>query len=321
MRSYTPGDADDEKELVERRAEPWMVELLKLNPHYVHWGPREDYMYKPGDEDPWHVRRKALGMLPAYSGWEARILFKTWKEHTVGLDDLNEVVNFYFDVSRDSKDCETCMATGYHPDALWISESFYGHMMEKLDVKNAQEKIDDMICRYPRFLDHLRSIITEGDGWHTKITQDEVDALVHESRLHDFTHDWTKDKGWQPKNPLYAPTATEVNEWASGKLPRKGLCGHDAINRMILVEARLKRLGIPKTCPACEGSCSLYVAEKAHIGLTYWLLHPRKGASRGVEVERFEQEDVPQIFAFLKNAAERNAQRFEKVVYAARRCT
>ena len=41
MRHY-PTDEDDMKEVARLEAPTWMVEQLKLNPSYVHWGPHED---------------------------------------------------------------------------------------------------------------------------------------------------------------------------------------------------------------------------------------------------------------------------------------
>ncbi len=75
-----------------------------------------------------------------------------------------------------------------------------------------------------------------GEHWNDKITDDEVKALLDAGRLMD----WTR-KG-------ITPTATEVNAAQN----QRGFMGHDAINRWILIEARLKRLGLPKTCVECE---------------------------------------------------------------------
>lgn len=313
MRQYTPGAEYDEKELKDLRAEPWMLELLELNPSYVSWGVHEDYMCKQGDDEPWHEERHKLGMPERKHGWEARILLKNWAEHTIEPNDLNEVVNFHFSIERDAKDCDTCQATGYHPDAMWISETFYAHMAEKLTDR--LDELSEMEKKYPGFVEHMRSCAASPGGWHTCATQDEVDALAVERRLMDFTHTFVPEQGWKPKDPPYKPVAKEVNEWAAA--PRS--MGHDAINRMIMIEARLKRLGIPKNCPQCAGDGSIYTAEHPRVVLTYWLLHPRKGASRGVEVADIQQQDLPQVFMFLKHAAERNTARFAKVVEEARR--
>lgn len=129
-------------------------------------------------------------------------------------------------------------------------------------------------------------------AWHDKITEDEARALIDAGRV-------------KP-----GETAESIN--AQNRPGARGF-GHDAINRSILTEARLKRLGLPKLCPECEGEGHVYTAPAAHVSLVLWWLHPRKGCSRGIEVERIEQADLPAIQAFLMEAAQRNAQRFDGV--------
>lgn len=142
------------------------------------------------------------------------------------------------------------------------------------------------------FYAHMNS---RGEHWDDKITQDELDALIEQKRI-------------KPGTELAAVNA------ANRVGARSPTLNHDAINRMILVEARLKRLGLPKTCLECAGHGTVYTAPSAHVSLTLWILHPRKGCSRGVEVSHIEQADLPAIFAWLKAAADRNAARFSKVV-------
>lgn len=133
----------------------------------------------------------------------------------------------------------------------------------------------------------------QGEHWNDKITEDEVKALLDAGRLHDFARDGK------------LPIAAQVNA-SQGR----GFMGHDAINRYILIEARLDRLGLPKTCEDCDGRGYVFTAPSAHVSLTLWMLHPRKGCSRGVEVSRVEKDDLPAIFEWLHEAAKRNAERF-----------
>lgn len=288
-------DQDDVEKL---NAKPWQINLLKLNPEYTCWGPHEDYMWKEGD------------------GWNSRKIFATWNEFGPwGLDELNECVNFYFSVNRESKNCDTCGGSGYHPDAQWVSESFYGHSTP-FRPQNFREKqsieimasfgggkpvrivngfpSEQVLSRYVKEFRDFCEIMSTGDGeWNDKITQDEADALKAGNRIR--------------KGEPY--TAKEINKAQAGH----GLNAHDAINRCILIEARLKRFGIPSKCEACKGSGSVYVAPTAHVSLTLWWLHPRKGCSRGIEVTRIEEAELPEVFSFLRSAAERNATRFEKI--------
>jgi len=109
MKCY-PRDKSDNKELARLNVEPWMLELLKLNPSYPHWGPHEDYM----------IVKKG-------SGWNS-LSSQIPGRNLVSLSMLTmKVVNFYFEVDREHKECPTCGGNGYHPDAHWVSESFYSH--------------------------------------------------------------------------------------------------------------------------------------------------------------------------------------------------
>jgi hypothetical protein len=83
--------------------------------------------------------------------------------------------------------------------------------------------------------------------WCHHLSQDDVDALVAEGRLMDFTHTCTRESGWQKIEPPVRPTAAQVNEWSLSGF------GHDSINCGIAVSARCKREGYDDTCPTCKG--------------------------------------------------------------------
>jgi len=248
MRSF-PSDKYDHKELARLNAEPWMVDLLKRNPEYVYWGPHEDYMTGKGQ-------------------WTEAVFKDSWAEFDWQLDELNECVNFYFSVVRESTPCLACDESGYNPATHAISEDFY-----------AFDK--------PR-----------GEGWADKITEDEVAALAAANRLHHFKREDGR-----------LPTAAEVNAAQAGA----GFNSHDAINRHILIEARAKRLGVYGKCQDCEGHGYVYTEPAAHVSLTLWMLHPRKGCSRGVEIKRVEEADLLAVYKWLRTAAARNADRFAHI--------
>lgn len=136
-----------------------------------------------------------------------------------------------------------------------------------------------------------------GEHWNDKITEDEVAALVKAGRLTEWT-----GKG-------KTPTAAEVNA-AQNRGP---FSGHDAINRMILTSTRLERLGLPVECDECEGHGHVFTAPDARVSLTLWMLHPRKGCSRGVEIETIREDELPPVVEWLRTAAARNADRFSKL--------
>jgi len=245
MRSFDKNDPWDLKEMEKLNAEQWQIDLLGLNPYYVYWGPGEDYMC-------------------VKEGWNSEQYYKTWKDFGPwGLDELNDVVNFYFSVERESVPCVACEETGYAPKAKQIADNWY-------------------------------DFAETGRKWNNNTTQDEVQALVDDGRLRDLQERFGR-----------TPTANEVNKWQKGTE-----VGHDAINHGICVE---QRLAYELYCPECGGAGFVYTAPKAHVELTLWILHPRKGASRGVRIMSVEQNDLPEIFAYLKEAAQRNADRFSKL--------
>lgn len=116
--------------------------------------------------------------------------------------------------------CNLCDGSGYNTATKQIADDFYS------------------------FEDRRRA-------WSDKITQEEVQALVDQGRLMDFTHTWKQGDGWKRREDGRIPTADEVNAWN-----QRGL-GHDAINRFILIEARAKRLGVFGKCSVCNGEGTL----------------------------------------------------------------
>ena len=89
--------------------------------------------------------------------------------------------------------------------------------------------------------------------------------------------------------------------------------GHDTINKWICVEAMAKEMGVYGKCEHCGGDGRLFTEPAAHLNLILWVLHPRKGCSRGVEVKNIQEGELPDIYKYLRTAAERNAERFSKL--------
>lgn len=135
---------------------------------------------------------------------------------------LNRVWEGFINPYPGPLECNLCKGSGYNTATNQISEDFYS--------------FDD-----------------RRHAWSDKITQDEVQALVDNGRLMDFTHTWTRGEGWKRREDNYIPTAEEVNTAQH----KGGLGGHDAINRFILIEARAKRLGVFGKCPICKGEGTL----------------------------------------------------------------
>lgn len=254
MRIYHPDQ--DAEDLARLNAEPWMIKQLSLNPSYPHWGPYEDYMCKKGD------------------GWDSRVIHETWTSFGPWqLNDMNEIVNFYFDVCRESEPCDECDCSGYNAETRRISEDWY-------------------------------DLAGTGRRWHDNITQDEAQALYDHERLNV----WSDVRGiWE--KPIVCPSAESVN----ANQGRGLILGHDAINRHICIEARAKRLGVYGLCEACSGTGDVFTAPAAKLGLVLWVLHPRKGCSRGIHIKSIEHNELPDVHAYLLKAARRNAKRFGKI--------
>lgn len=208
--------------------------------------------------------------------WSGSVTFPTWEAFGPwGLDELNECVNFYFSVERENFPCPYCKGKGYSPAALELDSTFY-------DQRDATGRVIE-------------------EGWHDKITEEEVQLLAKHNRLFHFTRN-------NPEKKI--PSAEEVNQ---AQRSRNFLATHDAINRHLLIKHRTLKQGAPVKCPSCEGYGFIYSAPDAHVSVTLWMLHPRKGCSRGVLVNKITQEDLPKVFEFLRNAAERNATRFKGI--------
>jgi hypothetical protein len=244
MRKFDKNDKYDVKDLEKLNAEKWQIDCLKLNPEYVWWGNYEDYM--TDDSSQWA------------SPVEIESVDDLWE-----LDDLNEVVNFYFEIIRENHECPICKGTGLNAETRELDRSWY-------DFEET------------------------GKRWCDKINQKEIDTLWDAGRLHcDFKH---------------KPTADEVN-----KLQKERHI-HCAINRWICVETRAKSLGVYGYCNnngCVEGY--IYDSDKATLRLQMWVIHPRKGASRGVILKNIKKEDLPKVIKYLKDARKRNYDRFGKL--------
>lgn len=268
MRKITEDTEPKEIEIL--RADDWQLNLLRLNPEYVWWGNYEDYM---SDKD---------------SGWRSPLELSAWSEHWE-LDELNELVNFYFTVSRKNHECPKCEGTNLNPETKQISDDWY-------------------------------DFAGTGRRWSNNISAVEVEALIRAGRLSDLMPYWTRfdeetnqwmhlkdrEKGWEAIEPPEFPTPEKVNQWS-----RRGI-GHDSINHWIATRARAEFLGVYGHCDNCEKGY-IYDEPKAHVSLQLWYLLPRKGASRGVYIKNIEQSELPEVFAYLNQAKERNNQRFAKI--------
>jgi hypothetical protein len=189
-----------------------------------------------------------------------------------GVDHLNIIVDFYFGKTCDSEGCKACDSSGYNPETKKISDDFY-------------------------------DFAHTGGKWCHKITQDEVEELVRHGRL-GAKWDKAKNEGYFPEGEM--PTADEIN---AKNVPGARAMGHDAINRWILIETRAKRLGVWGKCEACDGKGRIRKSED-YFFLNVWMIHPRKGAARGIQVTHVTDEHLPKIKAMLNKSWRLHQQHF-----------
>ena len=145
------------------------------------------------------------------------------------------------------------------------------------------------------------------EGWNDKITQDEVQALLDENRLFGF-----KDRVTATFPEEVTVTAEEVNR--AQKAGGIG-CRHDALNRGILIRARGIRLGLigPEEksdyCPECKGQGYMRTGPDRLV-LHLWMLHPRKGAGRGITIKNVQFEDLTEVKEMLRCAYGQHTKHF-----------
>jgi hypothetical protein len=179
-----------------------------------------------------------------------------------------------------SQKCPACEGSGYNPETDRIANNFYNYSSET------------------------------GKGWCDQITQDEVDALIAENRLYDFTHDCIRETGWQPKDPMPVVTAEEVNRWQQN---RRGI-GYDGINRMILIKTRATRLGVYGMCPLCNGEGAVWDSPETRKLNEEWKeTEPPTGEGYQIWETCSEGSPITPVFASLDELcqwAETNAHTF-----------
>ena len=149
-------------------------------------------------------------------------------------------------------DCKACHGSGLNLKTRKLSDEWYGannYDWAPYSFKTAEGNV--IHRRYNR------------NAWSHQLTQDEVEALVKENRLMDFTHTWT-GKEWVKKNPPVMPTAEQVNVWSL-----QGL-GHDSLNHWICVKVRAKKLGIYGKCKICKGHGEIWDSPEAEDAAAAW---------------------------------------------------
>lgn len=171
-------------------------------------------------------------------------------------------------------DCEN----GLSADGKRLQDEWYGHRpFDPISTGSSPYTVDTPavrafaqrnVERSPKFCGSGESaIIREAERllaywnkqWMHHLSQQDVDTLVAEDRLWDFTRVFVPGSGWQDREEPHHPTAAEVNAWSLGGF------GHDSINAHIVIRARCEREGLTYVCGTCGGSASreLFVGQEA----------------------------------------------------------
>lgn len=209
------------------------------------------------------------------------------------------------------ENCEYCDGSGESPEAKNLSKKWYGRAsFEPADRGSVpfdttsgpvRALAERHIKQSPEFYGTSEfSIVREAERlaelfnaqWSHHLNQSDVDALVKEGRLMDFTHSWTRETKWVKKDPEYHPTAHEVNDWSI-----QGF-GHDSINQWIVVKAEALRLGIETQCEHCKGEGSLWDSEESRQTAENWTQsEPPEGEGYQIWETVSEGSPISPVFA------------------------
>ncbi|KOG33269.1 hypothetical protein, partial [Streptomyces resistomycificus] len=217
----------------------------------------------------------------------------------------------------DEEKCPDC-ANGYSPRAQNLYDLWYGKIPFDLattgstpwgpDTPAIRTRAEQNIANAPEYYGSGEPAIVRearrladlfNGSWSHHLAQEDVDALVAGERLHDFTHTWTRENGWQPKEPPVVPTAAQVNEWSLAGL------AHDGINASVVIRARCEREGIDDTCPTCKGYASLEKYEGQRAEAEAWEpTEPPKGDGWQLWETVSEGSPISPVFAAAEELAD-----------------
>ena len=164
-------------------------------------------------------------------------------------------------------DCTACEGSGFSPEAKRMKDRWYGYVPFDpaetgsepftVDTPEVRAFAERNVSRSPGFygsgedavVREAQRLLELWNGcWSHHLAQEDVDALIAEGRLHNFTHSWSKeDREWRPIEPAPVVTAARINRWSLTGL------GHDAINCLIVVQAKCEREGWAFECAVCGG--------------------------------------------------------------------
>lgn len=179
-------------------------------------------------------------------------------------------------------DCPACEGSGSSPTARLLGAQWYGNAPFRPEDRGSTPFLPShpaIVAQAERNVHHSPEYYRGQDAvereaqrlaqhyngcWCHHLDARDVAALVKVSRLLDFTHTFTREIGWLPKNPPVTPTPEEVNAWSLTGM------AHDSINQWVVVCAECERLGVDAKCAACAGSGSVWESPEAKAEAEAW---------------------------------------------------
>lgn len=174
--------------------------------------------------------------------------------------ELNKVWSGYINPHAFHK-CLSCDGDGWSKEYLELQNKWYGY-----DEVEWKQNPYNPNGRYNSL------------AWINNLDQDDVKALIKANRLWDFTRVPRNEEqqqivnqrrleghnSWLPFDNGYIPTAKEVNEWNLKSI------GHDSINCLVVIKAKLKKQGKSHLCPDCKGTGENWKSDKAKRLYNNW---------------------------------------------------
>lgn len=275
---------------------------------YIGWCPDDDYMRGDGQ-------------------WNTNFVYETWEDFYKEMKDcdidFNLVADFYFRINSDSKECPACDGCGYNKETKKIEEDFYDSKKTGRKWHNniTQDEVEALMRKGRIPVKTWKYNIFETSSIETIMSatkrgqfpfKEETESYSYYPFYDENDHLWKKiiSENGESKiviipEPQY-PTASQIN-----KSYENGL-GHDAINRGILVKQRATRMGVYGHCEDCDGEGYIKLSED-YLTLYIWLLHPRKGSSKGMTVKRVSIEDFKEVKEYLSLSIEAHKKHFKWV--------
>lgn len=204
---------------------------------------------------------------------------------------LEQVWEGYLNPFYTADKCPACGGSGYSPEAKFLYDQWYGNEVFTPDMTGSvpfDENTPEIRALAERNVGQAsfdrevqRLLVFFNGEWCHHLDQKDVDALVEEDRLWDFT-----------KHGIPNPTAEEVNHWSLLGF------GHDSINAWICVREKAQRLGFSINCSQCNGEGILWSSSAAKWLYESWQnIEPPTGEGWQVWENVSEGSPVSPVFA------------------------